>query len=171
MTLLVLAMLKTSVLELKIGGITQTSAQNFANAEAALTKFINDNNSHFTLGCSLDATADADSCLCTNPSSTSTQCRVANVGGNQTSYLTVGGTPTVRVGDPTLSIAAQPLSGAQYTDITVTELSSECGNPPRGSGIEVNGLIRVAYFDVKARSFGTVSGEAEAHQGFWSYCK
>ena len=41
MTLLVVSMLRTGVLELKIGGASQTSAQNLANAEAAIWDFMN----------------------------------------------------------------------------------------------------------------------------------
>jgi hypothetical protein len=44
MTLLVLSMLRTSVIELKIGGVAQTSAQTLANAEAAIWAFMNDAN-------------------------------------------------------------------------------------------------------------------------------
>lgn len=50
MTLLVVSMLKTSVLELKIGGANQVAALNFSNAELAVTKFINDNAGLFAHG-------------------------------------------------------------------------------------------------------------------------
>ena len=44
MTLFVISMLRTSILELKIGGSHHTQALNFANAEFAINKWINDNN-------------------------------------------------------------------------------------------------------------------------------
>lgn len=50
MTLFVISMLKTSVLELKIGGASQVAAINFANAELAITDFIIDNAGRFAPG-------------------------------------------------------------------------------------------------------------------------
>ncbi len=44
MTLLAVSMLKTSIVELKIGGAGQVAARNIANAESELTSFINRNN-------------------------------------------------------------------------------------------------------------------------------
>jgi len=41
MTLLVLSMLRTNVIQLKIGGASQTAAQTLANAEAAIWAFMN----------------------------------------------------------------------------------------------------------------------------------
>lgn len=49
-TLLVISMTKTSMLELKIGGADQVYANNFTNAEAAISKFIADNNGRFASG-------------------------------------------------------------------------------------------------------------------------
>ena len=50
MTLLVISMLKTTVIELKIGGVSQVAALNLANAEMAVNKFIADNNGRFAPG-------------------------------------------------------------------------------------------------------------------------
>ena len=47
MTLFVISMLKTSVMELKIGGASHIAARNLANAEVAVNKFIADNNDRF----------------------------------------------------------------------------------------------------------------------------
>jgi Tfp pilus assembly protein PilX len=44
MSMFVISMLKTSILELKIGGASHVAALNFANAEYALNKWISDNN-------------------------------------------------------------------------------------------------------------------------------
>ena len=50
MTLFVISMLKTSIIELKIGGASQVAALNFTNAELAITRFIIDNNGRFAPG-------------------------------------------------------------------------------------------------------------------------
>ena len=44
MSMFVISMLKTSILELKIGGSSQVFQLNFANAEYGINKWINDNN-------------------------------------------------------------------------------------------------------------------------------
>jgi Tfp pilus assembly protein PilX len=59
MTLLVVSMLKTSVLELKIGGVHQVAAMNFANAERGITKFMNDNQGNFAAGFITTAVGEA----------------------------------------------------------------------------------------------------------------
>ncbi|HUO44606.1 MAG TPA: PilX N-terminal domain-containing pilus assembly protein [Burkholderiales bacterium] len=50
MTLFVISMLKTSSIELKIGGVSHIQAINFSNAELAINKFIVDNNGRFAPG-------------------------------------------------------------------------------------------------------------------------
>ena len=50
MTLFVISMLKTSIIELKIGGASQVAALNFGNAESALNKTVDDNNGRFAPG-------------------------------------------------------------------------------------------------------------------------
>lgn len=50
MTLFVISMLKTSIIELKIGGASQVAALNFANAEVAVNNFIRDNDGRFAPG-------------------------------------------------------------------------------------------------------------------------
>ena len=47
MTLFVISMLKTSIVELKIGGSSQVAALNFSNAEVAIDNFIAANNGLF----------------------------------------------------------------------------------------------------------------------------
>jgi hypothetical protein len=47
MTLLVVSMIKTSVVELKIGGATQIAQQNMTNAERMINTFIDVNNGRF----------------------------------------------------------------------------------------------------------------------------
>jgi hypothetical protein len=50
MTLFVISMLKTSIVELKIGGSSQVVALNFSNAEVAVDNFITLNNGRFAPG-------------------------------------------------------------------------------------------------------------------------
>ena len=50
MSLFVISMLKTSIIELKIGGASHNTAINFSNAEVAINKFVNDNNDRFAPG-------------------------------------------------------------------------------------------------------------------------
>ena len=47
MTLFVVSMLKTSIIELKIGGSSQVAALNFSNAEIAIDNFVSRNNGRF----------------------------------------------------------------------------------------------------------------------------
>lgn len=74
MSLFVISMLRTSILELKIGGASHVAALNFSNAEVAINKWIIDNNGRYApnflsltplgAGCS---GATAGSGQCTNP--------------------------------------------------------------------------------------------------------
>lgn len=48
MTLLVVSMIRTSVVELKIGGASQVAQQNLTNAELMINSFLNANNSRFS---------------------------------------------------------------------------------------------------------------------------
>jgi len=48
MTLLVVSMIRTSVVELKIGGASQIAQQNLTNAELMINSFLNENNSRFS---------------------------------------------------------------------------------------------------------------------------
>lgn len=50
MTLLVISMLRTSILELRIGGANQVSQETFANAELAVGNFLTVNNGRFAPG-------------------------------------------------------------------------------------------------------------------------
>ena len=50
MTLFVISMLKTSIIELKIGGSSQVAALNFSNAEVAIDNFIAANQGRFAPG-------------------------------------------------------------------------------------------------------------------------
>ena len=50
MTLLVISMLRTSILELRIGGANQVAQETFANAELVIGNFLNMNNGRFAPG-------------------------------------------------------------------------------------------------------------------------
>jgi len=50
MTLLVISMLRTSILELRIGGANQVAQETFANAELAVSNFLNVNTGRFAPG-------------------------------------------------------------------------------------------------------------------------
>jgi Tfp pilus assembly protein PilX len=73
MSMFVISMLKTSILELKIGGASHVAALNFANAEYALNKWISDNNGRI-----------APNFLGLTPTGLSgSGCNVTTVGGGQ----------------------------------------------------------------------------------------
>ena len=75
MSLFVVSMLRTSILELKIGGASHVFQLNFSNAEYAINKWINDNNGRLapnflaitpvlSAGCNVTTTGSAQ---CTDP--------------------------------------------------------------------------------------------------------
>jgi hypothetical protein len=51
MTLLVVSMIKTSVVDLKIGGVTQDAMVNFDNAEVGMMSYFANNNGKFSNNC------------------------------------------------------------------------------------------------------------------------
>lgn len=53
MTMLVVSMLRTSIVDLKIGGVSQDAAINFNNAEVALDSFFNQNTGTFSNNCTV----------------------------------------------------------------------------------------------------------------------
>lgn len=161
MTLLVLAMLKSSVLELKIGGVVYTAEQNFSNAEVGLGKFINDNNGRFSVGC-LTA-AGTGNCFCTNPDPA--QCQAANVGNNDTSYVPASGSAPAN-----LVIGESSFYGAQQTQISATQLSSCVDDAGTGSGTQIGSGLGAVYFDVAALSTGVFAGQSGVHQGIKAFC-
>jgi Tfp pilus assembly protein PilX len=76
MSLFVISMLKTSILELKIGGASHVFQLNFANAEFGINKWVNDNNGRLApdflaltplvSGCNVNTTGAGQ---CTDPPS------------------------------------------------------------------------------------------------------
>lgn len=51
MTMLVVSMLKTSIIDLKIGGVSQDALVNFSNAEIALASYLNNNTGNLSNNC------------------------------------------------------------------------------------------------------------------------
>lgn len=121
MTLFVISMLKTSVIELKIGGASHVAALNFANAEVAIDNFIAVNNGRFAprfaeVGCVIN-------CVITTPPTveggtvlitvTQVNCGAADPKSLQPVQFdvlaaatgTLGGTVTVHQGVQTLATA------------------------------------------------------------------
>lgn len=164
MTLLVLGMLKTSVLELKIGGMVYTAEQNFSNAEVALIKFLNDNNGRFTVDC-LTA-AGASNCFCTSPDPA--QCHAANA-ANGTSYVAAAGVDPAR-----LIIGGGSFFGTQQTQITASQLSTCASDAIRGTGNQLTQAgaagLGAVFFDVTAQATGVMSGQVSVHQGIKTFC-
>jgi Tfp pilus assembly protein PilX len=62
MTMLAISLLRTSVIELKIGGASQVTAQNLANAEATIWTFLNapNNRGKFFHGATMDTNLNDD---------------------------------------------------------------------------------------------------------------
>lgn len=152
MTLMVLGMLKTSVLELKIGGIAHDAEQNFAVAEGALIKFMNDNNKRFSKNCLSDG--GLNNCFCTNPDVN--QCHLANVDGNGTSYVAPAG-----AGIPAKLVVNQGDSLPQAVIV-----ATQTGCAPNTVGCSMNsGCLDGIHVDAQASAQGSYSGEAVVHQG------
>jgi Tfp pilus assembly protein PilX len=68
MTLLVVSMLKTSIIDLKIGGMSQDAMANASNADIGLTNYFNINNNAFQPNCA--ATAGTGCAVYTPPAVT-----------------------------------------------------------------------------------------------------
>jgi len=159
MTLLVLGMLKTSVLELKIGGMVHSAEQNFSNAEVGLAKYINDNNGRFSDGC-LSA-AGTSNCFCTNPDAEACQNAMANT--------------TYDAASKALIIGEASFFGAQQTQLTANQLSTCTPDAGWGSGNQITRAgasagLGAVFFDVAAKATGAVSGQASVHQGIKTFC-
>jgi len=63
LTLLVVTAVKIGILELKIGGVSYGAAQNFANIDLALSRWMADNSGNFTPGCLNLDRSDPRSCF------------------------------------------------------------------------------------------------------------
>lgn len=151
-TVLVLGMLRIGVVELKIGGYLHNAEQNFANAEAALAKFINDNNGRFTKSC-LNA-APPNNCFCVSGDAN-------NCTNTNNTYATrfLSGPPSkIRIG-------SRAFFGASMVDIQAREVGCAdwawLGTQSQMGG---NGLQAI-YLDIQATAISDIAGSATLHQG------
>jgi hypothetical protein len=140
MTLLVVSMIKTSVVELKIGGANQIAQQHQTNAEVMINTFINANNGRF-----------ASNYL---PLPTASGGPVAPTGAPSSSY---DATSTVYSVAPTSTHLGT-------ADLNVRQI--QCSGQ-RQTGIAF-GAIQFVFFDVRSTATGTLGGSATVHQGIRS---
>jgi len=137
MTLLVVSMIKTSVVELKIGGASQIAQQNLSNAEVVINSFLNENNTRFAahyLG--LAAAAGGP---------------VPPPGGATGSY---NPTTTIYTVTPTALLHGQ--ANIQIRQIQCT--------PRRVTGQDST-AFQYVFFDVRSTATGTLGGSTTVHQG------
>lgn len=142
MTLLVVSMIKTSVLELKIGGASQIAQQNLTNAERLISNFIDVNNGRFA----------ADYLAL----STATGGPVAPATGTG-SYNSANFTYNVSFSSVNF------LHGAGTANMQVRQL--QC------SGMRIIGsapTLQFVFFDVGSTATGDLGGSTTVHQGIRS---
>jgi len=141
MTLLVVSMIKTSVVELKIGGANQIAQQNFSNAEFMIASFIDANNGRF-----------ASNYLPLVPAS----------GGP---VAPLSGTYSYSTATSIYSVAPVDLSmGYGRADLQVRQIQCS-GQRERGRSY---GAIQHVFFDVRSTATGTLGGSTSLHQGIRS---
>lgn len=149
LTLLVVTAIKIGILELKIGGVSYGAAQNFANIELALSRFMKDNGVAFHAGCLIADRNDTTlSCFYPTPTKPA-DVTVTGSGGTRftASYALYAGT---------VDIQAQEVSCV-----------SDSG---RGSGNYVADGVRAPppdrfTADLTARAQGSISGLTIVRQG------
>lgn len=159
MTLLVLSMVRTGLLELKIGGVSQEAEAAFATAEVSVSQYLNDNSGRFAPDCLNIDPADPD------PTRARQSCRHTTGAGmvttlTSTNHATITGTIDARQVqlDVTLPATSSPASGL-------------------GSGIQLpSGMSGSAIcqqpFEVRSQvsdSSGIFGGEVILHQGLYSF--
>jgi len=140
MTLLVVSMIKTSVVELKIGGANQIAQQNQTNAEVMINTFINDNNGRF-----------ASNYLPLVPASGGPIKPTAAASGSYNTSSTV------------YSVAPTNTHFGQ-ADLNIRQI--QCSGQ-RQIGIAL-GALQFVFFDVRSTATGTLGGSATVHQGIRS---
>ncbi len=141
MTLLVLGMLKTAVLELKIGGVNHQAELNFSNAESMISKYLNENNGRFSKDC-LSTVVPSLSCFITADGATT----VAGTAPNRTMTKILEGS--------TATLSAQQIACADDSGV--------------GSGNQIGGGLQAVYLNIQAVASGTFSGRGTVHQGIKS---
>lgn len=140
MTLLVVSMVKTSVVELKIGGANQITLQNLTNAERTINSFIDANNGRFAANYLPLTLASGGPQLPTGASTDS-------YSATTTSY----------------TVAPHNVYGGQ-ADVEVLQI--QCASPRlTGTGI---GVLQFVYFDIRSTATGALGGRTTVHQGIRS---
>jgi Tfp pilus assembly protein PilX len=140
MTLLVVSMIKTSVVELKIGGANQIAQQHQTNAEVMINTFINANNGRFASNyLALPAASGGPAALPGNPSSSY----------NATSNIYSVVPSSTHLGTADLNVRQIQCSGQRQTGIAF-------------------GAIQFVFFDVRSTATGDLGGSATVHQGIRS---
>jgi len=153
MTLMVLGLMRSAVLELKIGGVAQNAEVLFSSAESATNAFINENNGRFSRDC-LTATP-ALSCFTTLDS-----------GGSRTS---LGGTADPATRTATAAPKQYEQGSVVMAAVTITATQTACVDDAGvGSGHQIGSGLQAVHFNVEARSVGTGMGEATVHEGIKS---
>lgn len=139
MTLLVVSMIKTSVVELKIGGANQIAQQNLTNAELMINSFVDVNNGRFASNYLPLTTAS---------------------GGPLSPSLTTSSYDSVK----SAFTATPTANNVQYgrADLEVRQI--QCSDP-KTTGTQLGGTIQHVYFDVRSTATGTLGGSTTVHQG------
>ncbi|MCC6532965.1 MAG: hypothetical protein IT531_10480 [Burkholderiales bacterium] len=140
MTLLVVSMIKTSVVELKIGGANQIAQQNLTNAELMINNFVDVNNGRF-----------ASNYL---PLPLGSGGPVAPPTGTP-SYSPTTGTYTV-----TPVNVHGGTAGLQVRQIQCSGI--------RRVGMQLGGTVEHVFFDVRSTAAGSLGGSTTVHQGIRS---
>jgi hypothetical protein len=143
MTLLVVSMIKTSVVELKIGGATQIAQQHFTNAEAMINGFLDANNGRF-----------ASNYLALPESSG---------GPRPPSSAPAAGTYNSTTQNYTVASHNVP-GGFGQADVVVRQIQCS-GQPITGTQM---GAFEFVFFDIRSTATGNLGGSATVHQGIRS---
>jgi hypothetical protein len=143
MTLLVVSMIRTSVVELKIGGASQIAQQNLSNAEVMINSFIDVNNGRFASN------------------------YLALPTGSGGPVRPGTGTATYNAATTVYAVPAQNLGGLILhgnADLQVRQV--QCSGV-RQVGIGY-GAIQHVFFDVRSTATGALGGSATVHTGIRS---
>lgn len=140
MTLLVVSMIKTSVVELKIGGASQIAQQNLSNAERMIGNYVDINNGRFAVD------------------------YLALPAASGGPLPPASGTATWNAAAGTYNVAPVNLHGGraalQVRQLQCTDL--------RVVGTQTGGVIQHVFFDVRSTATGDLGGSTTVHQGIRS---
>lgn len=138
MTLLVVSMIKTSVVELKIGGANQVAQQNLTNAERLISNFIDVNNGRF-----------ASDYLALASGAGGPLAPAAGSGSYNSTYFTYNvGAVNLHAGSANLQVRQLQCSGMRII-----------GSAPN---------LQFVFFDVRSTATGDLGGSTTVHQGIRS---